>query len=229
MLAATPLFVAGVSDRLADLALNCLAVAGGYLAGHVLGGLVAWGLDRWVFARKSPDFVKKLAQVVCGIALAILVALIVFGKGGGTGGGSGEGTGKGAGDPDGTPGKVDVKQADDKRPPVKVQPPKAADVEASTPQVRVTFLAGDAVRSAPRAEDSKLYYIGDEPVLRTFAEVKAAVEAKKREAGGRQVLLVVLYPADPTRAAPERSPNVTQVTEWAEANGVRVVLGTGAK
>ena len=34
---AVPMFLAGASDRLADLALNCLAVAGGYLAGYVAG------------------------------------------------------------------------------------------------------------------------------------------------------------------------------------------------
>jgi len=98
-------------------------------------------------------------------------------------------------------------------------------VEASAPQVRVTFLGGDAVQPAA----GRFYYIGDEPALKTFDEVKAAVEAKKREAGGRQVLLVVVYPADLSRAADERGRTVTQVTEWAEAAGVRVVLGAGTK
>lgn len=224
MTAAVPMFLAGASDRLADLALNCLAVAGGFLAGHVLGGLIAWGLDRWVFAKKSPDFVKKLVQVVCAIAVAILVALIVFGKGGGSGGGSGDGQGKGSGDPSDTPGKTDPK-ADDKRPPVKVEPPRPAEVDTTTPQVRVTFLGGDAAQPVA----GKFYYLGDEPVLKTFDEVKAAVEAKTREAAGKQVLLVVVYPADRTRAADERSRTVTQVTDWAETSGVRVVLGSGVR
>ena len=211
-------------ETLAQFALNCLAVAGGYLAGHVGGGLVAWGLDRWVFARKSPDFVKKLARIVCGVALAILVALIVFGKGGGTGGGSGDGQGKGSGDPAST-GKADPKAADDKRPPVKVEPPKAADVDTSIPQVRVTFLGGEA---SDKAAD-KYYYIGDEQVLRTFDEVKAKVEEKKREAAGKQVLLVAVFPTNPNQAADDRSVTVTRVTEWAERHGVRVVSGTERK
>lgn len=220
-----PLFVAGASDRLADLALNCLAVAGGFLAGHVLGGLVVRALDRWAWKKPSPDAVRKMVQVVCGIALAILVALIVFGKGGGTGGGRGDGEGKGSGSTPESTGKGDPPKVDDKRPPVKVEPPKPADVDASIPQVRVTFLGGDAAQPAA----GRFYYVGDEPALKTFDEVKAAVEAKKREAAGRQVLLVVVYPADRTRAADERSRTVSQVTEWADQNGVRVVLGTGTK
>ena len=218
---AVPMFLAGASDRLADLALNCLAVAGGYLAGHILGGLAAWALDRWVFGKKTPEPLKKAAQIVCGVALAILVALIVFGRGGGSGGGSGDGQGKGSGDP-ADHGKADPK-ADDKRPPVKVEPPQPAAVSASDPQVRVTFLAGDAARG------DRFYLVGDDPAPKAFDDVKAAVEAKKREAAGKQVLLVVLYPANPNHAPPERSPTVTRVTEWAEAAGVRVVLGAGVR
>lgn len=218
MFAAVPMFLAGASDRLADLALNCLAVAGGYLAGHVLGALVAWGLDRWVFAQKAPDFVKKLVSIVCGIALAILVALVVFGKGGGTGGGSGEGQGKGAGDPGANPGKADPK-ADDVRPPVKVDIPKGPPPPPDTPRVTVTFLAGDAT------QPGRYYYVGDERVPKSFDEVKEAVAAKQREAAGKAVVLVALFPADPARAADDDSRTVRQVIEWARGAGVEVVLG----
>lgn len=222
MLAAVPMFLAGASDRLADLALNCLAVAGGYLAGHVLGGLGVWAFDRWVTGKKSPEVLTKLVQLVCGIACAIIVALIVFGRGGGSGGGKGEGQGTGSGDGKDNPAATSDQKNDEKRP-VKVEPPRPADVDTSTPQVRVTFLGGDAAQ--PSA--NRFYYIGDEPVLKTFDDVKAAVELKKRDAAGKQVLLVVVYPADRTRAADEHSRTVTQVTDWARGAGLRVVLGSG--
>ncbi len=218
MTAAVPMFLAGASDRLADLALNCLAVAGGFLAGHILGGLIAWGLDRWVFAHKSPDFVKKLVSIVCGLALAILVALIVFGRGGGSGGGSGDGQGKGAGDQTAAPGKTDPKDAE-ARPPVKVDIPKAPPPPPDTPRVTVTFLAGDAT------QPGRYYYLGDERVPKTFDELKTAVTAKQREAAGKQVVLVALFPADAARAADSDSRTVRQVIEWARAAGVEVVLG----
>lgn len=222
MLAVVPMFVAGAADTLADLALNCLAVAGGFLAGTVLGGLIGWALDKWVFTKKSPEIVKKLVRVVCGILVALIVAAILFNKG--TGGGGGGGTGKGTGpDQSGdTPGKVTDKQPDEKRP-VKAETPKISEIDTSTPQVRVTFLGGDAAQPAA----GRFYYLADEPVLKTFDEVKTAVEAKKREAAGKQVLLVVVYPTDRTRAADEHSRTVTQVTDWARGAGLRVVLGSG--
>lgn len=225
---AVPMFFAGGGNWLEEFALGCLAVAGGYLAGYVGGGFAGWALDRWAFKKPSPEPVRKLVRIVCGIGVAILVFWIVF-HNRGTGGGSGDGQGKGSGSPTDGTGKGDPPKADDKRPPTKVDPPKATDVDASIPQVRVTFLGGDAVKNASDPADSKLYYLGDEPVLRTFKEVKDAVEAKKRDAAGRQVLLVVVYPADAKHAADDRGLTVSQVTDWAERNGVRVVRGTGTK
>jgi hypothetical protein len=221
---AVPLFFAGGGNWLEEIALGCLAVAGGYLAGYVGGGLVGWALDRWVIKKPSPEPVRKLVRIVCGVGVALLVFWLVF-HNRGTGGGASDGVGKGSGSPTDATGKGDGPKAEEKRPPVAVPAPKPADVDTSIPQVRVTFLGGDAVQPAA----GRFYYLGDEPALKTFDEVRAAVEAKKREAAGAQVLLVVLYPADAARAADERSRTVTQVTEWAERNGVRVVLGTGTK
>lgn len=223
MLAAVPLFFAEQSQKLANFGMNCLAVAGGFLAGTVLGGIAVWALDRWAFKKKSPDGVKKLARLACGVAGAIIVILIVFVNGTGGGGGGGTGTGTGPDKSGDTPGKVTDKQPDTKQP-VKADTPKISDVDTTTPQVRVTFLGGDAAQPAA----GRFYYLADESTLKTFDEVKAAVEAKKREAAGKQVLLVVVYPTDRTRAADEHSRTVTQVTDWARGAGLRVVLGSGS-
>ncbi|MFO0797760.1 MAG: hypothetical protein U0804_09790 [Gemmataceae bacterium] len=224
MFALTPLFFAGGGNWLEEFALGCLAVAGGYVVGYAGGGVLGWAADKWVFKKPSPEPARKLLRIVCGIAVAVLVFWLAF-HNRGTGGGSGDGVGTGSGSPADATGKGDPPKAEEKRPPVKVDPPKPAEVDASLPQVRVTFLGGDAAQPA----GGRFYYLGDEPALKTFDEVKAAVEAKKREAAGREVLLVVVYPADRTRAADERSRTVSQVTEWAERAGVRVVLGAGAK
>ncbi|HEX4610763.1 MAG TPA: hypothetical protein VH092_21415 [Urbifossiella sp.] len=215
MTAAVPMFLAGASDRLADLALNCLAVAGGFLAGHLLGRLVVWGLDRWVFAKKTPEMLRKLVQMACGIAVAILVALIVFGKGGGTGGGSGDGQGKGSGDASDTPGKADAKPPDDKRPPVKVELPKAIDVDSSVPAVHVTVLAG------PAAEGDKLYWFETDRTNLTLDAVKDKILKKKAEVAGKPLQLVVVFPTDPNHQPPDNHPTVTELTRWAEAQGIR--------
>ena len=83
-------------ERIAAFVVKCLAVAGGFLVGYFIGGVAAWALDRWVFAQKAPDQLKKAVSIVFAIALALLVALIVFGEGGsglfGGGGGDGKGT-----------------------------------------------------------------------------------------------------------------------------------------
>src|SRR6478672_9259004 len=94
------LFVSGMAERLAGFAIKCLAVGGGFLAGYLLGGAIAYALDRWVFSKKAPDLVKRSVRMVSGLVLAIIVALIVFGEGGG-GLGLGGGEGKGTGTPSG--------------------------------------------------------------------------------------------------------------------------------
>ena len=57
------------AERVAAFAVKCLAVGGGFLVGYVLGGFVAYALDRWVFARKTPELAKKGIRVVAGVIL----------------------------------------------------------------------------------------------------------------------------------------------------------------
>jgi hypothetical protein len=220
--ALVPLFVSGIADKAADLALNCLAVAGGYLVGFLFGAAVAWALDRWAFAHKTPEPVKKGIAILAGIAVAVLVALLVFGKGSGSGGGSGDGTGKNAGSPSDAPadaGKQAPPPRDTKTPPPKIEPTPSPRVEPDAPQIKVTFLGGDAVSSGER------FYLIDESGEKrhTFDEVKAAIEKKKQEAGSRQLILVVQYPSDPKLAADAQSRTVSQVKDWAKSRGVDVI------
>ena len=179
----------GAGERVATFVVKCLAVAGGFLVGYFLGGAVAWALDRWVFAQKAPEPLKKAVSLVAAIALALLVALIVFGEGGnglfGRGGGTGDG--KGAPNPDDNKGKaapVPPEQKKDDVPPKKDDPPKSPP-KVTPDDVRVTILPDDEVK------EGKFYLIDGDPVPMKLEEFKAAILA--RRAGGKPELKQVVF------------------------------------
>lgn len=171
----------GAGDKLATFVVKCLAVAGGFLIGYFLGGVLAWALDRWVFAQKAPEPLKKAVSWVAAVAAALLVALIVFGEGGsGLFGGGGTGDGKGTPNPDDTKGKS---------PPVEPEPKKKDDVPpkkkdettqpSPTPQpgdVRVTILTGD------EAKGGRYYLIDGDPTPKKIDEFKEAILARRKDA-----------------------------------------------
>jgi hypothetical protein len=202
------LFVSGAAERLAGLAIKCLAVGGGFLAGYLLGGAIALALDRWVFAKKAPEMVKKGVRWVSGLILAIIVALIVFGEGGG-GFGMGGGEGKGSGTP-GTEGQSKDKQtpqpptSENERPPV--SPVTPADTRPTEVVIRVTILGGTDVRQ------ERFYLIDDDGTPRTFAEVRATV-AQRKANDKRKATLAILFPPPPNRL-PLEHPAVTQLVTW---------------
>jgi hypothetical protein len=222
-----PLFVSGMADKVAVIAVKCLAVAGGFLAGFVIGGVAAWAFDRWVFARKTPDFVKQAVRVLSGLAVAILVAMIVFGDGSGGGlfGGSGDGTGTGTPQNTDSGKKSDTPAPSVKPPDPKVVPPKVdavrtPEVKPTDVVIRVTFLGGADVTG------DRFYQLDDDPAPKTFEELKAAI-TKRKESEPRKVYLAVQFPAR-NRIA-EDSVNVTQVTEWARNSMGIEVLWPGKK
>ena len=57
---------------------NCLLVAGAFLVGYVLGGVIGWALGKWVFKQKSPTTLKQVGRPIGGLILAFIVALMVF-------------------------------------------------------------------------------------------------------------------------------------------------------
>jgi hypothetical protein len=199
------------SEQVAAFGVKCLAVAGGFLAGYVLGGFAAWGLDRWLFAKKSPDVLKKAISVLAGIALAALVAFLVFGEGGGLGFGGRSG---GAGSSNSNDGQKTESPAEQKQP-VKIDTPKTPEPHADDPKVRITFLGGDAVQG------DRFYKIEDDPVPKSLPEVKAELLRRKESAKGT-LTLIVLFPTDPRFSIDPNSINVTQVTSWAEGQGIGI-------
>jgi hypothetical protein len=180
---------------------NCLLVAGAFLVGYVLGGVTGWALGKWAFKQESPQTLKQLGRPVGGIILAIIVALIVF-----TGMGKRFGPG---GDGAGTPsdsGTKDSQPRDDADPRVV---PRKLDSSPVDVTIRVTVLAGAAVRS-----EGKYYLLDDDTTPKSLPETKEAILARKGSSKGKTVLQV-LFSSDPNLAPPRNDPKVTDVTRWA--------------
>jgi hypothetical protein len=168
--------VSGASDKIAAFVVKCLAVGGGFLVGYFLGGVIAWALDRWVFAQKAPAPVKKAVSWVAAIALALLVALIVFGEGGnGLFGGGGTGEGKGTQTPDES-GKTKPPAAEPKK--EEITPKKDETVKPPLKpmpgDVQVTILSD--------ATDGRYYLIEGDPNPKNLEEFKEAILVRRKEA-----------------------------------------------
>ena len=153
-------------DHVAALAMNALAVGGGFLAGYAVTGVAAYFLDRRLTGGKSPEGMHKALRMLGGVAGAVLVALLVFRGGGGPGDGPGTTAATGAGSGPGTT-TVTSPTPD---PADKPQPPEPAKTEEV---VRVTVLSGADVI------DGRFYVVDGSPAKLTLDEVKRSLAARK--------------------------------------------------
>ena len=200
----------GLGEKVAAYAIKCLAVGGGFLVGYFAGRAVAWALDRWVFAQKAPDQLKKAVGIVCGVALAVIVALVVFGDGGsglfGGGGGAGEDKGKGTQTPD-EKGKTPAPPVTPKEEPKVVVPkaePKPPDPKPTPGDVRIAILGGTDVR------DGRFYVIDEETTAKTLDEVKKSV-AERRERTKTEPVLVFRFAKEKLS---DTHPEMKKLTAW---------------
>lgn len=209
------LFAFGLSsEKVAQLFLNCFAVAGGFLVGWVLTGLVAWFLDKRLTGGKSPATVHRVAKNLGGVGLAILVALIVFGNGSGWSimGGDGDGDGK-SNAPPGRPGGPDKGGPPATSPNTTPIPDTRKEQPSPRERVRVTVLGGEAVKN------ERFYLLDDDATPRTIAEARATLAGKKESAKG-SLGVEIRFTAD--NAIPPNHPAVLQLTNWARDNAVTV-------
>ena len=199
-------------EKLVALGMKCLTVAGGFVAGWVIGMFIGIGLNRWVFKKKLPEGAKKLFKIVSAIVVAILVAVSIFGGGSGGGSFSGDGAdGKAAGtatdlekNKAGSP-NVEVKKVDKNK---KATPAAVADLRPTEVTIRVTVLGG------PDVSNDRYYLIDEDRTAKTFQEVKDAVTARKKSESRKMVVAILRSP--PPNRAPLDGGSVTQFVRWAQ-------------
>jgi hypothetical protein len=203
-------------ERASQLLVNCLAVGGGFLVGYWLTAFIAYLIDRWLTKNRAPHGLHRVARILGGLALAVLVALVVFGHGAGWtlfgGGGSGNGNSEGT-----TTGTNESGAKTQPTSPAKVEPVPPPPTEAVPPEqrVRVTLLGGEDVKG------ERFYLIGDDRTPHTLAEVEAAVRAKK-DATDKPVGLEILF--SPSNTLPRNHPAVLRLTNWAQSSGITVTF-----
>ncbi|QJW92897.1 hypothetical protein [Frigoriglobus tundricola] len=213
----------GLAEKVAGYAIKCLAVAGGFLIGYFLGGVTAWALDRWVFAKRAPDQLKKAVSMVAGVAVAILVALVVFGEGGNGlfGGGGNAGDGKGTAAPE-TKGKTEPNQPvvtpkKDEEPTPKAAEPVAPTKPADT-VIHVTVLGGADVPN----NDEK-YYLIDDSNRKNLAQLADLVAAKKDQTKGTVGIVIQFRDTNRPSLDPEHE-SISKLRRWAEKEKVAVTF-----
>lgn len=168
----------GLGEKVAAYVIKGLAVAGAFLIGYFLGKVVAWALDRWVLANKSPDQLKKAISLLAGVALAVIVALIVFGEGGNGlfGGGGGDGQGKGQPTPADNGKAAPVPTPEPKKEePKKEAPPKTPLLPPTASDLGVMILPTD------EAKEGRFYLIDGDPSPKNIDEFKVAITARRKD------------------------------------------------
>jgi hypothetical protein len=206
-----PLLLADMVAHLGRLVVNVFAVAGGFLVGYILTGLLVKLLCHLVAKKQAPRRVQQVLRALGGLALAILVALFVFGKGDGWGLG---GSGIGAGDS-----KTDEK-GKAPTPPVEPNPPVKEPPTKDTPSkpeesLRVVLLGGNRVKGG------RIFEVEGEGTPRTLAELKDAIGRRVKQADPGKPLKTVellVYP----QSVPPETPEVGQLREWAGSQGLGV-------
>ena len=179
--------IAGIdAERVTSVIVNGLAVAGAFLAGYILFGVLAWFLDRWLTGGKAPEQLKRASKVVGGLIVAIIVALILF-----NGGGNGAGGDKAGGGP--TPQKAEGDQSGSGPPPITppvVAPPEKdplipPNANAKIVVVGVTIVMG----SDEKITGGKYYRLDGKADLFTLDDL--FVEIRKEHAPPEKVVQIV--------------------------------------
>lgn len=204
--------------NIAALVKGALAVAGGFLAGYLLGMLLGYGFDKMVAKRDSPHGLHKVMRYTCGLIVAIIVALLMFRGGSGGDGQGGDGTGGGAKPGETTGTGTEPTSNGTGTPATKpdpATPPKIQIVDA----VIVKIFAGLDVESGTE----KFFQVADEAldgkaVMVDIGGVKDRVDKRVKAAKGR---IVVVYDFAPS--ASDRTAGFSILTGTRESLGAPLV------
>ncbi len=189
--------------QFAELFVNSLAVLGGFLAGYMISAVVANSLDRMAFRRRSPAFLHRSVRLLGGIALATLIAFIVFGHGRGwklLGGGE---SGTGETEQSGSPQLISTTQ---ESPPASASPPPPKPtIDSSQKTMTVTILGGADVMA------ERFYLIDLDTTPRSLAELKELFR-QKAEANAMPASVELRFSS--RNRLPESHPAVLLLKRW---------------
>jgi hypothetical protein len=172
--------LAALFDNAGKFVLGVLAVAGGFLVGNVLMLLVCRLLTKFVFHTTMNRRLEQALRILVGIAVAVLVAWLVFRGGTGWGfGGSGTGEGEGSGGiaPSTThPSEQSPKTTDSNKPPSEVVS-------------RVLRVSIEAATAYPKTFKFEATHEAVD-----LAAAKRVLEDFKGKANGEPLLEIKVYP-----------------------------------
>ncbi len=207
------------SAAITQFFLNCLAVGGGFLGGMLLGKVSAKLFDKFIVGRKTPDGFHQVAMYLCGIIVAILVALMVFGDGTGEGNGAGKGTGEGDSKTTNTSsgaGTAPTTPTTKESPPIELVP---KDPALPTELLKVTLLGGEDV------VEERFYKLSDINKALNFEEIKTEILQRKKASTKKMGLEIRL---DPKNMLPREHIAVRRLENWARTEAEMSVLFPGA-
>jgi hypothetical protein len=192
-------------DAIAQLFMNCLATAGGFLAGYLIGFFAAILFDKFITGGKSPQGLHKVIRMIFGVLLAVLVAFVVFGRGFGKGDGNGDGTTTSTGTGTGTS-VTSTTPGTNPLPPI-TEPPTNEE------SIRVTVLSGADVK------EERFYLFEKDRTPRNLDEIKAAVQKEKSKTTKKLAIEILLAPR-----TDRNNSGVLDLENYARDNGMRVIL-----
>jgi hypothetical protein len=198
-----------------QLLVNILAVVGGFFLGAWLSGWLLQRLTGMLAAKKPYPAVLWVFRLVGGVALAWVVALFVFGKGGLFGLGGGGGPGTGPGDKDGKPSAVNGTEGDHKG------KKNGGTTDENKKTLRVEVLG--KVNGEPILT-GRFYRIKDEQEMHNLNEVLARIDKLTVETPPLKKVEIILYKNSP---APDR-PAVADLQSEVQRKGLEASITTVA-
>jgi hypothetical protein len=205
------------AQQMGQLVVNCLAVAGGYLAGWWIVAAISKILFPIKLGQsRQPKAIHTVTRAIGGVALAILVAVIVFGHGHGwTLFGGGAAGRENRGDSTSQISTTVSQKTDDSQ---SHTPTALKPIAAIDERITVRILGGQEVQA------DRFYLLDDDTKAKTFDEIKTAIVAKRDQlttgqdakSNGKRVGVEIRFSV--LNALPQEHPAVTRLARWVRSD-----------
>jgi hypothetical protein len=209
-----------VGQRIGQLIVALLAVAGAGLIGYLLTAFTLGIVCRWFVRRRLPQSLNKVLSVAGGVLAAIVVFWLAFwGIGGGFGwGGLGfggaEGTSGNGTEPDRNPALKGIDNTLKESPPASVP---ASDAGQPASALSILLLGGDRVRGQTE-DDLTFYQVLPEGVAMGFRELKILLRQRQAELPPLREIEIEIRPD----SVAQNHPAVRRLENWAREMGLSV-------